>query len=215
MHHAIRTTDLNSGHFRIARAGDLAILHLLLSHGRLRTMNAAASLSARGETWLNTAVRTCPRNDAVLVQMFLVRGVHVNMRDADGYTPLHVAVLNNRPDLVRVLLQRGADHRTVDARGVSPWAAACRRPNCEIIAVLLWRDAGLVVVPVGPGGETAEDCVRARLDALVAAPDPESEWWVREVRERTEMVGRLERLGRVARSVVGVRCVLQGYDFVM
>lgn len=215
VHHAIHTTDLNSGYFRMARDNDLAILHLLLRDGRLRYMNDAAALSARGESWLNTAVRTCPRDSVTLVKPFLVRGLHVDVADAEMLTPLHVAVFNNRPDLAKMLLQRGAKHRTLDARGRSPWSTACNRPNCELMDLLLSRDAGLITAAVNARGETAVVCLQRGLDRLLANEQEESEYWVREVRERTEMMRRLRKLARLSRKLVGVRGVLQVYYFAM
>jgi ankyrin repeat protein len=35
-------------------------------------------------------------------------------------TPLHFAVLKNRPDMVRLLLELGADPRARDSRGYTP-----------------------------------------------------------------------------------------------
>lgn len=215
VHYALFTTDLHSGHFKIARDSDVAILRLLLSGGRLRRMNDPAALSAGGKSWLNTAVRTCPRTSVALVRLFLVRGLHVNVADAEGLTPLHIAVWNNRPDLASMLLQRGADHRSVDSRGTTPWSTACNRPNCELVAILLHRDAGLVAVAVNADGESPEACLRRSLEGLVRREDHESEYFVREFRERTRMLEKLVQLGRVSRSVVGVRCVLQVYYFGM
>lgn len=215
VHHAIHTTDLNGGHFRIARDNDLAILQMLLSGGRLTHMNDAAALSARGESWLNTAVRTCPRSSVTLVMPFLVRGLDVNVADAKMLTPLHIAVWNNRPDLAKMLLQRGAKHRGVDSRGRTPWSIACNRPNCELIGILLSRDAGLIGTAVNENGETAEVCLQRGLDRLLASEQDESEYRVREVRELTEMLEKLRKLARLSRKLVGVRPVLQVYYFGM
>ena len=35
-------------------------------------------------------------------------------------TPLHLAVLKNRPDIVRLLIELGADPRARDSRGYTP-----------------------------------------------------------------------------------------------
>lgn len=156
IHHAIRTTDRHSGHFRIACADDLTIMTMLLYDGRLNRMNDPAALSANGQRWLNTAVRRCAPRNLTLVMPFLVRGLNVDVADSEMLTPLHVAVYNNRPDITKMLLECGAEYRTLDARGASPWTTACTRPNCKLIDLLLSHDAGLIRAPVNDVGETAE-----------------------------------------------------------
>lgn len=211
VHQAIHTIDLNSGHFQIARDNDVAILALLLSGGRLKTMNSPAALSADGQSWLSTAVRKCPRSSVGLVMPFLVRGLDVNVADSRGLTPLHVAVWNNRPDLAKMLLQRGANHRTVDDRGKTPWTTAVNRPNCELIHLLLGRDAGLIRNPVNAMGDTALVCLERSLDDLLRNEDTEGDYWGREVAERTGTVERMARLASVSKRAFGVRVVLQAY----
>lgn len=213
VHLSINTTDLNSGHFKMARDNDLAIMGMLLSGGRLRTMNTPAALNRNGESWLNTAVRKCARSSVTLVMPFLVRGLDVNVADHRLLTPLHIAVFNNRPDLAKMLLQRGAKYRTVDLRGVSPFATACNRPNCELIDLLLSRDAGLIKTVVNGRGETAEVCLQSSIDTLLLWEDKDSDYYVREMHERTQMLPKLEKLARASRRMVGVRGVLQIYYF--
>lgn len=150
-----------------------------------------------------------------LVMPFLVRGLDVNGADAEMLTPLHIAVLNNRPDLVKMLLQRGAKHRRMDSRGRTPWSIACNRPNCELIGLLLSRDAGLIRTPVNENGEMAEACVQRKLDWMIANEEQSSENRLREVRERTEMIAKLRKLARLSGKLVGVRPVLQVYYFGM
>jgi len=43
--------------------------------------------------------------------------------DDNGWTPLHVAVLSNRPELIELLIERGVDPNTEDANGETPLAA--------------------------------------------------------------------------------------------
>ena len=42
--------------------------------------------------------------------------------DENGWTPLHVAVLSNRPDMVQLLVQKGIDPNVADANGETPLA---------------------------------------------------------------------------------------------
>lgn len=213
VHLAIDRTKLHSGHYEIPREADLAILRMLLGGGRLNTMNTPTALDSDGRTWLNRAVLKCPRTSVTLVMPFLVRGLDVNLADNRLLTPLHMAVLGNRPDLARMLLQRGAKYRGMDSRGVTPFATACNRPNCELIDLLLNRDAGLIRTVVNDGGETAEVCLQRSIDRLMLTEDREDESFVREMRERTCMLLKLQKLASASRRAVGVRCVLQVYFF--
>jgi ankyrin repeat protein len=45
----------------------------------------------------------------VIVQRMLELGAHVNDRDDEGHTPLHLAVKANRYNYVKELINRGAD----------------------------------------------------------------------------------------------------------
>ena len=49
-----------------------------------------------------------------------IRGVDVNAQARDGRTPLHTAVIHDRPLMVLYLLQAGADVAVVDRRGRKP-----------------------------------------------------------------------------------------------
>lgn len=189
---------------------------MLLAGGRINRMNDAAALSAKGESWLHTAVRQCPRSSVALVMPFLVRGLDVNVADTSRMlTPLHVVVLNNRPDIAKMLLQRGAKYRTVDSVGATPWATACNRPNCELIDLLLSRDAGLITEVVNERGETAEVCLQRSLDSLMLTEERYNDNWEADIRELTEMVRRVKKLASASRQLVGVRPVLQVYYFGM
>ncbi len=61
--------------------------------------------------------------------------------DDDGYTPLHVAVLNGRVAMVALLLKAGADPNGADMNGNGPlWTAVLSAPEAaqqEIIKQLL------------------------------------------------------------------------------
>lgn len=168
VHLAIDAARSNSGPLQIPREVDITILRMLLGNGVLQTMNDAACVNRDGLTWLNHAVRSCPRNNTAVVQPFLVPGLSLDVPDTnDNRTPLHMAVCHNRVDLVTALLDLGADHRTVDWQGKSPFATACNRPNCVLIDLLLRRDVTLFDQVVGERGETAEMCMQSSLEQWV------------------------------------------------
>jgi ankyrin repeat protein len=52
-------------------------------------------------------------------------------------TPLHLAVLKNRPQMVKLLLELGADASAKDSRGYTPLGLATRKTNEAIAAALI------------------------------------------------------------------------------
>ena len=61
----------------------------------------------------------CSLNSINLVLLFLDKGIDVNLRGASGKTPLHYAVLGQKPseEFVKMLVSRGADVNAVDQTG--------------------------------------------------------------------------------------------------
>jgi hypothetical protein len=70
--------------------------------------------------------------------LLLDQGVAVDARDADGRTPLMLAVAQGRLEVVRLLLARGADPNAVDNAGHRPLQQA-RKKNLRDVAALLER----------------------------------------------------------------------------
>jgi ankyrin repeat protein len=96
----------------------------------------------RGMTDLHYAAY-CNDPDAVLDQ--LVMGVPADIRDDNGWTPLHwsidMAQAWGQPEqVVRILLQHGASANAVDKSGLSVLMMACGRNNQDILTQLI--DAG-------------------------------------------------------------------------
>lgn len=212
VHLAIQTTKLGSSYFEVPRKADLRILRMLLGGGRLQTMNDPASLNGIGLSWLNMAIRSCPRSNITIVEPFLSRGLCVDVADQERkLTPLHVAVLNNRVDLAALLLKLGADHKTTDSKGRTPFGTACNRPNCALIDLLLCCDATLIDMVVGEGGETAEACLERKIERLLLSEDHESNYFLGEMRSRQEMLTKLKKLSEARRNSFLTKSLLQIY----
>lgn len=131
-------------HVRIADGGsvlesvlddlDIATLHLplLLEHGQSFT---GAGLLAR---WL----RTCQSSGASAVGegialQLLERGADAFGRDAQGDTPLVLAIAMHRPRLVDALLRIGVDPNQRDARGFTPLHRAAEGEDVGLVRQLI------------------------------------------------------------------------------
>lgn len=205
VHIAIDTIDRNSGYSKTPRDVDMTILQLLLDDGGLQMMNDAACLNSVGLSWLNMAVRWCPRQNMTIVEPFLVPGISVDVADKeDQWTPLHVAVSHNRIDLVTALLSLGANHRTVDSHDKTPFGTACNRPNSVLVDLLLRHDATLIDEVVGERGETAEQCMERSVEVWISREDRyyggKKEYYRAEMARRSQLVVKLRKLAEARRD---------------
>jgi ankyrin repeat protein len=112
---------------RLLHAGTFLIL--VLSAG----LPAAQSPSA-----LADAVR---RGDHMAVQALVRKGADVNVREADGTTPLHWAVRGNDVKLVSALVRAGADVKAKNRYGLQPLTLAATNGSAPIIDLLLTSGA--------------------------------------------------------------------------
>lgn len=61
----------------------------------------------------------------------------LNTKSYLGHTPLHLAVLENRPSLLRLFLSAGADTDTEDNLGHTPLESAARDSSLDVVKMLL------------------------------------------------------------------------------
>jgi ankyrin repeat protein len=101
------------------------LAEFLLSRGAKPTIFAAAALGR--EDLVRALVRAEP---ALLGSLKMSRFEHYR-------TPLHFAVLKNRPDMVRLLLELGADPRARDSRGYTALNFATPESDPAIAEVLM------------------------------------------------------------------------------
>ncbi len=65
----------------------------------------------------------------------------INIQDADGNTPLHVAILNQHSEIIEILLkQQNIDLRIKNNAGQSPFATALMRKNNNATRLILKRE---------------------------------------------------------------------------
>ena len=74
-----------------------------------------------------------------IIKALLDAGVNPNVRDGDGSTPLHWAVITGGLAAIKVLLDASANPNTKDESGMTPLHVAARRvtDNSAVIEALL------------------------------------------------------------------------------
>ena len=81
-----------------------------------------------------------------MIQVLLAAGAELEVRDEDGFTPLHQAAMNKNPAVSKALLAAGADLKVRDKWGNTPLhRAAARNENSAVVQVLLAAGAELEV----------------------------------------------------------------------
>lgn len=71
-----------------------------------------------------------------ILQRLIDSGAEVNFQNTEGRTPLHYAVINNRPENVMLLLEKGANPSIEDAQGCSPLDIAIQEGFDEVVSIL-------------------------------------------------------------------------------
>lgn len=74
-----------------------------------------------------------------MLEKYIIQGASVNTKDANGFTPLMLAVsINNNPEVIKMLLKYNADIEAIDMNGASILMYACRNTiNPKIIQILI------------------------------------------------------------------------------
>lgn len=113
----------------VAASGNaLRVASILLDHG------AAAAPPAMMESCLHAAARG---GHVEMMALLLEHGANPNAKDGKSATPLHWAVLRDKPGAVRLLASKGADVNARDFGYCTPLHIAAALPHPEVISALL------------------------------------------------------------------------------
>jgi len=151
-----------------AWSGNAATTSFLLAHGA--DVNAQQSGPAALQ-WAVLAGRTAA------VKLLLAAGAHVDVRDLDGRTLLHVAARYGYDQIAELLLLAHAEADSTDATGHTPLDEAVLFAQASVVPVLLRHGADPKRVRLQDGrGPLQEACIKgsaALIEILVkAGADP-------------------------------------------
>ena len=110
------------------------------------------------------------------LKSLIADGFDVNMRDAEGNTPLLLAAVNRRTDMMYVLLENGADVNFAKDPGITALGIACMFDDWSMIDLLITHGAD--VNYCAPNGEStlsmacAQGAVNAVQMLLTAKANP-------------------------------------------
>jgi ankyrin repeat protein len=111
------------------KSGSTALFRALQNRhdevGDLLLAQPSLDLNARGLNGVSVLIAYVARSRADIVAKLLERGVAVNLQDADGDTPLHIAAQVGNLEVLQLLLAKGANVNAKNNVGGTPlmWAA--------------------------------------------------------------------------------------------
>ena len=76
-------------------------------------------------------------------RLLSIRNINVNVKDANGWTPLHCAAYNGHVEIAQQLIQSGAEVNAKDCNGATPLHNAASRHTFEIVKLLIRNGANV------------------------------------------------------------------------
>lgn len=81
--------------------------------------------------------------DAQKVRRYINKGDNVNVRDAEGITPLFMALLENKVDVAKILLEQNIDINIPDKDGTVPLSAAAGVGNKSLVKAMISKGSNV------------------------------------------------------------------------
>ena len=76
-------------------------------------------------------------NEQKIMKILLEYGANPNLKDANGQTPLHLAIADDKIEIVKLLLEYLVDYNSKDNSGNIPLTLAIKKNRIEIVELLL------------------------------------------------------------------------------
>ena len=143
----------------LAAEKNVEMIEFLLSHGA--DINAK---DKKGSTALHLASGILGRVENA--RKLIASGASLNEREMKfGFTPLHLAIANDKLEIVQALVEAGADAEAIDNAGNTPIILAAYFNRVEIIEYLMSRSADHLAVNNLEHDALAVAVIRGNLNA--------------------------------------------------
>jgi ankyrin repeat protein len=80
-----------------------------------------------------------------IIKKLVENGINLNLREKNGYTPLHLAVMKQYLNLVRTFIEHGGDVNAKSNKGITPLHLAAFKCNRELVDLLLAQGAKIAI----------------------------------------------------------------------
>lgn len=134
-----------------SRLGHKEVVQVLIGRAHV------TRISAHGDTALNFAALG---GHLEIVKLLVENGAPVSM--PTGWSPLHYAAFENRPEVIKYLIAKGAKKDALAPNGYTALMLAARNGHLEAATALLYADADLGIR--GPKGETALSIAMVKIN---------------------------------------------------
>jgi ankyrin repeat protein len=96
----------------------------------------------------------CSWGQERVVSALVEQKCELNVQDAEGNTPLHVAIFNQHARIIEILIRQSAiDLKIKNTAGQSPFAAALLRKNNSATALILKKESKAAEQTDAKGGK--------------------------------------------------------------
>ncbi len=127
----------------------------------LSILMAATRADASGP--LHSAAKS---GQAAAIEKLLRDGAAIDTKDAEGQTPLLIAVAGNHTDAARVLIEAGANINTVALNKDTPWMLAGALGRAEILRLMIPKRPDFSLRNRYGGNALIPACERAHIEAI-------------------------------------------------
>ncbi len=119
----------------------LSISILIISINYNCGSNAAKNTTQDKDIEISSLLIALYRNDIAIAKNLINQGADVNVRDKNGFTPLHITTSRGQIDMTILLLKKGADVNASDNNGLTPLYISASLGQIDMALLLINKGA--------------------------------------------------------------------------